>query len=130
MAQTAKRNFLLAGATLMLLAIIAGAFGTHTLKAKLEPGLVEAYVIAVRYQVYHGLALLILSMIPHAKKAVFYFMLIGIILFSGSIYLLTLDVLMGVDLSFLGLVTPLGGTLLIIAWALLLINIVREKSGK
>lgn len=113
----------------MLLAVVAGAFGSHALKARLEPGIMDAYSIAVRYQVYHALAFLVLSILPQARKWVFVLMLSGTICFSGSIYLLSLDVLMGVDFSFLGLVTPLGGTLLIFAWALLILNIVREKSG-
>ncbi len=129
MVQSAKRNYLIAGATLMLLAVVAGAFGSHALKARLEPGIMDAYSIAVRYQVYHALAFLVLSILPQARKWVFVLMLSGTICFSGSIYLLSLDVLMGADFSFLGLVTPLGGTLLIFAWALLILNIVREKSG-
>jgi len=63
-----------------------------------------------------------------AKKAIYFLVLFGVILFSGSIYLLATNNLTSFDFKIIGFVTPIGGLLLIIAWALLLLNIMNKKS--
>ncbi len=117
-----NRNILMSAGMLGFVAVILGAFGAHALKANLEPGALESYTTGVRYQAWHSIALLAISFSPEnfpLKKRVFQCWLIGIILFSGSIYLLSLDALMNTDLSVLGPVTPIGGLFLILGWFLI-----------
>lgn len=119
----------LTGAIFMLLGVILGAIGAHALeKAGLDADSLNSYETAVRYQIYHGLALLILAQSKYLNTGSFRFLLVGTLLFSISIYILALDELLGVNASFLGPVTPIGGAFLILGWGLLIINIVREKS--
>lgn len=105
-------NALSIGAFLGALGVVMGAFGSHALEGKLDPDQLEAYGTAVRYQMYHALVLVALGLaaasIPRSMVGLF---AIGIILFSGSIYLLVLA-----DWSWLGPITPIGGSLLIVAW--------------
>ncbi|RMG19930.1 MAG: DUF423 domain-containing protein [Bacteroidetes bacterium] len=107
-----------AGALLGLLAVVAGAFGAHLLKESLSPEKLNAYETAVRFQFFHALLLLVLGVLADKDSHwtltwAVRLTLLGCVLFSGSIYLLTLSSLRP------GLVTPVGGGLLIMAWALL-----------
>ena len=102
-----------------LLAVALGAFGAHVLKGRLEPAQLSSFEVGVRYQMYHALALLAVAWVisnrpSRAARAAAIFMLIGVILFSGSIYGLTLA-----SWRWLGPVTPIGGVCLMIAWVLL-----------
>ncbi|NVK27177.1 MAG: DUF423 domain-containing protein [Flavobacteriia bacterium] len=119
---------MMAGAIFMALGVILGAMGAHALEKELTPNALDSFETGVRYQIYHGLALLVLARYRAFSKTILYLMIAGVVLFSGSIYLLTTDELMKISLSALGPVTPIGGTLLIIGWIVLFINIVREKS--
>lgn len=130
MAHSNQRTGLATGASLVGIAVIAGAMGAHALKPLLETQALESYETAVRYQVYHGLALLILNGIGRASQWSNRLMITGTLLFSGSIFVLSTDELMGISASFLGPVTPLGGVLLIASWAVIVNNILREKSQK
>jgi uncharacterized membrane protein YgdD (TMEM256/DUF423 family) len=80
----------------------------------------KTYETGIRYQMYHVLALLVLGIAPvipkKLKKTVFWFFIFGIILFSGSIYLLALNAVLPFDSTVIGFVTPLGGLLFIIGW--------------
>ncbi|KAB2817903.1 DUF423 domain-containing protein [Phaeocystidibacter marisrubri] len=125
-----ERTGMTTGSIMMVLAIVLGAMGAHALKAVLSIEELASYETAVKYQVYHALAFLILSNKKGFTKGVYAFMISGVILFSGSIYLLVLDRSMGMDFSSIGFTTPVGGVLLIIGWSLLVINILREKSTK
>jgi uncharacterized membrane protein YgdD (TMEM256/DUF423 family) len=104
-------------------AVIAGAFGAHALKEVLNPEALNSYQTAVRYQMWHALALLLTGLLPLSNKAlqrIGWCWLCGVLLFSGSIYLLHLGPLMsGSSWNFLGPVTPIGGLLLITGWVLL-----------
>ncbi|MEM6766137.1 MAG: DUF423 domain-containing protein [Bacteroidota bacterium] len=117
---------LLAGAFFGLTAVILGAMASHSFREILEPYQLESFRTGVRYQMYHAFLLLILGwMQTDIKGASFKWMIglliVGVLMFSGSIYLLVLT-------SFkLGIITPIGGSLLIIAWALLLVQILRKK---
>ncbi len=110
------RWIILWGATLGATGVAAGAFGAHGLKNMLPPPLLEAWEIAVRYQLIHAMTLLILfaltqlldsRLIPRAAQL----MTTGTLCFSGSLYLLALT-----GSKWLGPVTPLGGALLIAGW--------------
>jgi uncharacterized membrane protein YgdD (TMEM256/DUF423 family) len=116
-----NRNLIITAGTLAVLGVVLGAFAAHVLEKQLTSDELSSFQTGVRYQIYHALALLILPVLPLNKTSLpARFFVGGTVLFSGSIYLLTLDRLMGVDLSFLGWVTPIGGLALITAWLLLI----------
>ncbi|KAA3620957.1 MAG: DUF423 domain-containing protein [Flavobacterium sp.] len=102
------------------LTIGIGAFGAHGLEKLVEGDALASFETGVRYQMYHVFALLIIgfaTVIPaRVRRWVFWLFIGGIVLFSGSIYLLALRTVFTFDLSFLGPVTPIGGLLLIIGW--------------
>lgn len=117
-----------------MLAVIAGAFGAHSLKALLTAQDLDVWKTAVQYQFYHTLAMLLLAVLGRDKqlnvKAAFYFFLSGIILFSGSLYLLSCRNALGWGLpAAVGIVTPIGGLLFILGWIFLFINALKIKNA-
>lgn len=117
------RALLLAGAALALLAVAAGAFAAHALQARLEPRALAAFATAAQYQVYHALGLLALGGLqgssaasPHFARAGGCFVA-GTLLFSGSLYILALS-----GLRQFGLVTPIGGSVFLVGWVLVMIG--------
>ena len=114
-----------------LIAIILGAFGAHLLKDVLNEVQVNSFETGVRYQMFHGLAILMISLnkeyFTNKLSKVLQIMTVGVILFSVSIYLLNIQGLLGIKLSFLGPVTPLGGMFLIISWGMLFFIV--KKNG-
>jgi uncharacterized membrane protein YgdD (TMEM256/DUF423 family) len=106
-----------------MIAVILGALGSHALKEVLRPEQLESFTIGVRYQMTHVLLLMVVLLTSYfdedVKQTSFWLTVIGILLFSGSIYLLNLQELLGVKLSFLGPVTPIGGLFLIANWGFL-----------
>jgi uncharacterized membrane protein YgdD (TMEM256/DUF423 family) len=124
-----KRIFIV-GAVLCMLAVVLGAFGAHGLKEKIQPGDLENWKTGVQYQFFHALALVVLSHIelPEQRvKASFWTFLFGIILFSGSLYLLSTRSLTGLSGIALGPLTPIGGLLLIAGWAALILGAAKIK---
>jgi uncharacterized membrane protein YgdD (TMEM256/DUF423 family) len=127
-------KFISIGAFLGALSVILGAFAAHTLKNHLSPDQIEIFQTGVRYQFYHTFAILILGAIclnfPHRFfKYSFIAFLIGIICFSGSLYLLATRFVMGIDSwNWLGPVTPLGGLFLIIGWVFMLIGALKIRT--
>lgn len=112
-----------AGSVLMFLAVGIGAFGAHGLKNILSPEMKEAYETAVRYQVYHSLALFVVAwmsskMPSRAVSISGWCFLIGILLFSGSLYALSLS-----GIRRLGIITPLGGLAFLVGWVSLFIAV-------
>ncbi len=111
------RLFLLVGSLLAGLAVALGAFGAHALRERLGADLLNTFETAVRYQMYHALALLavglILSRFPSSAfiPASGWLFVAGIILFSGSLYLLCFT-----GARWLGAITPLGGVAFILGW--------------
>ena len=104
------------GALLAALAVLAGAFGAHALKASLTPVALAAYETAVRYQFFHALALLVIAgMLERPRHGAVagaaWMLLIGIVFFSGSLYLLTLT-----PMRWPGPFTPVGGLCFLIGW--------------
>lgn len=110
-------------------AVILGAFGAHLLKAYLSSDALQSYEVGVRYQFFHGLALLFLSMDKRSfiKRTVLFFV-VGTVLFSGSIYGLSISNHQSIVLlpKILGPITPIGGLLLILGWLNLLIGYLRS----
>ncbi|MDD5302521.1 MAG: DUF423 domain-containing protein [Elusimicrobia bacterium] len=102
------------GAGFMFLAVGLGAFGAHALKARLSPEMLAIFETGVRYQAYHALALLLLAALRGPSKAGWCFTA-GIVLFSGSLYLLALT-----GARKWGAVTPIGGVLFLIGWLILM----------
>ncbi|WP_309614791.1 DUF423 domain-containing protein [Flavobacterium sp.] len=126
-----ERKITSVAALMGMIAIILGAFGAHALKKQLSVEQLTAFETGVKYQMYHALFLLFLGLNTlldeKAKKMVFQLVIFGVIFFSGSIYLLTTKAITGVDFKFIGIVTPIGGALLILAWGILFWNICKAK---
>jgi uncharacterized membrane protein YgdD (TMEM256/DUF423 family) len=108
------------GAILALLAVAFGAFGAHALKEIVTPERLQTFETGVRYQMYHALALLMMSVLPLKNYRAAWFLLIGTIIFSGSLYILILS-----DIGIFGAITPIGGVLQIIGWVLLIFSFKR-----
>ena len=118
---------------LLLLGTVLGAFGAHGLKALVSAEAVQSYETGVRYQMYHALLLLVVGshnlVSSKSKTIIFYLVLSGIILFSGSIYGLATNTLTAFNFKLIAFVTPIGGLLLILSWVILLINILKIKQN-
>jgi uncharacterized membrane protein YgdD (TMEM256/DUF423 family) len=110
-----------------LSAVILGAFGAHALKEVLSESQLNSFQTGIRYQFFHGLAILILSLnskqFTDRLSSIIKIMSAGIILFSFSIYLLNIQNLVGFSMSYLGPITPIGGLLLITSWTGLFFSI-------
>ena len=106
-----------------------GAFGAHKLKDVLTTSNLTSFETAVRYQMYHVFFLLFLGMYTginkKAKQTIYGVVILGIFFFSGSIYILSTSKITGIDISAIGVITPIGGLFLIIAWGLLLKSFVK-----
>jgi len=127
-----KRRIVLTGAFIGMLAIILGAFGAHLLKKYLSVDQLNTFEVGVRYQMYHALFLLFLStqkdIAEKILKAIYNLVVAGVVLFSGSIYLLATKDYTLFDFKIIVFATPVGGFLLIIAWTLLFFTILKRKS--
>ena len=120
------------GAILGMIAIILGAFGAHALKKALSIEQLSTFETGVRYQMYHALFLLFIGIIndlsQKAKKIIYNLVVFGVLLFSGSIYLLATNSLTSFDFKVIGFITPVGGLLLILAWGVLLFHFIKKKA--
>ncbi len=120
------RAFALAGSLSALVAVAAGAFGAHALRARLSPEMLAVFETGARYHMYHALALIIVAWAatrwpgPAVRLAGWLF-LAGTLLFSGSLYLLALT-----GARALGAVTPLGGICFLGGWVALALGIWRR----
>ena len=126
MPQTAKL-FLILGGLNAALVVLLGAFGAHALKARLSAEMLAVYQTGVHYHLFHALGLLAVGLVAMQisdsawLKWSGWLMLVGIILFSGSLYTLSVSGVRG-----LGMVTPFGGVSFIVAWALFVVAIVKS----
>ncbi len=120
--------FLLLGSANAMLAVVLGAFGAHVLKARLDETLIKVFHTGVEYHFYHALGLILVGIIAINIpvnvwiKSSGWMMFAGIILFSGSLYLLSI-----LNMRWLGMITPLGGLLFILAWLSLCIAIFKTN---
>ena len=117
--------YVMLGALLALVGVMLGAFGAHGLKKMLDTGALATFEVGVRYQMYHALAILLVSGLTAQASLVWreraaLFFIIGSVLFSGSIYLLVLT-----GQKWLGPVTPLGGLCLMLGWVALVIGVMK-----
>ena len=125
-----RPGLLLAAALGGLSGVALGAFGSHGLRGSLAPGLLAAWETGVRYQLFHSLALLALALAPAADqhkavRAAGWALAAGILVFSGSLYLLALT-----GVGWLGAVAPLGGLSLMAGWGLLAVFAWRRCRGQ
>ena len=126
------RKIISTAAILGMIAIILGAFGAHALKKILSIDQLATFETGVKYQMYHALFLLLIGILSDitqkTKKKIYYLTVFGVVLFSGSIYLLATNDLTPINFKIIGFVTPIGGLLLILAWGTLLLNYFNKKS--
>lgn len=127
-----QKLFLIVGTVLGGLGVALGAFGAHGLKKIVSPDVVATYQTGVQYQMYHAFAILLVGLLldrwasSYLHYAGFCF-LTGIVLFSGSLYLITSFYARSATVpTAVGIITPIGGLFFILGWALLLIGIVRK----
>ncbi|MCF7817025.1 MAG: DUF423 domain-containing protein [Kiritimatiellales bacterium] len=118
--------FLSLGSISGALAVMIGAFGAHGLKDKLTTEMLAIYKTGVEYHFYHTLALLIVGVVAlHCKSALLtasgWSMVVGIVIFSGSLYALSIS-----GIRILGAITPIGGLCFIIGWVLLALAVVKS----
>ena len=117
------RSLLIVGSVFAALSVLLGAFGAHGLKNRLSIEDLAIFETAVRYQMYHALGILFMGLASFdlTEKLVSfpaYFLILGIIVFSGSLFLLVFT-----NLRWFGAITPIGGLCLIIGWLLFAYNI-------
>ena len=121
------KKMLVTGSIIAMLAVVIGAFGAHALKTRFEgTNYGETWETAVKYQMYHALGLILIGILQFdtllGTQSIFstasWLMVIGIILFSGSLYVLALT-----GIKKLGAITPLGGLCLIAAWLCVAIGV-------
>jgi len=113
-----------------VIAVALGALGAHALKEILTENQLLSFETGVRYQFLHALAILLLALnadkFTYRLKTSLHLMIAGVCCFSFSIYLLSIQHTLGISLSFLGLITPIGGLLLISAWIVLFFSIKKQ----
>ena len=126
------KNFtLIIGGIYGLLSVILGAFGAHAIKKILSVERLESFETGVRYQIYAAFILLIVGYIlkfeTSSEKWISILMIAGAFLFSVSIYFLSFQDYWGINLKFLGPITPIGGLFMIISWGMLIWYFVKAK---
>jgi uncharacterized membrane protein YgdD (TMEM256/DUF423 family) len=118
--------FLIVGSILGSTGVLIGAFGAHALKNLLESsGRLETFETAVKYQFYHALALILLGILMSGQNHSFfqysgYSYIAGTIIFSGSLYVLCLS-----GITKFGMITPVGGLLLVAGWVFLMLGVIK-----
>jgi len=124
-----NKSILITGAILGILSVILGAFAAHGLKDLISVESQQTFETGVRYQMYHAILLLFVAstifISPKSKKIIFYLIVLGLLLFSGSIYGLATNALTSFNFKTIGFITPIGGLLLILAWVVMLIDFVK-----
>ena len=122
-----KSPFITLGAAVAFLAVALGAFGAHALKESLSPHYLAIYHTATDYQMWHAIGLLIIGLLHQQNpsnllRKAGWFMFAGIIIFSGSLYALSLS-----GIKILGAITPIGGAAFLVAWLLLAYNSIKSE---
>ncbi|MFB3163663.1 DUF423 domain-containing protein [Neobacillus sp. 179-C4.2 HS] len=121
------KTFIIIGAINAFIAVALGAFGAHGLKDKLDPYYLDIWKTGVTYQMFHATALLVIGILLGKVAASTFFtwsgwlFLIGIIFFSGSLYILSLT-----KVGVLGAITPIGGVCFLAGWILMIIGTVKD----
>ena len=113
------------GVALAFLGVALGAFGAHSLEGLVTPERLSTFETGVRYQMYHALGLLLLAVLPLATERASLLIFAGVLIFSGSLYLLVLT-----GTSWLGAVTPVGGVLMLTGWALVFAGLMKGSGAE
>lgn len=127
---TSAKNFLLLAAITAALAVLLDAFGAHGLRNQLDPGMLSVYHTAVEYHLYHALGLAVIAFaidrfpLSSLIRSAGWLMLAGMVLFSGSLYALSLSGIGG-----LGAITPFGGLAFIASWTVLALGVSRAAKA-
>lgn len=126
------KNLLILGAILGFLGVLFGAYGAHGLKPLVSGESLEIYETGIKFQMYHALFALFIGgfkfLSQKSATLIFYFVLFGVLFFSGSIYGLSTNNLTSFDFTNVALLTPLGGLLLILSWGFLIANLLKIKT--
>ena len=129
-----NRKIVLTGIGLITISILLGAFGAHGLKTIVSPEKIISFETGVKYQMYQGLAFLTIGFnfsLLHSISNWYYRLgLLGILLFSGSIYFLTISEITHIPKLLFVPLTPIGGGLLILSWSILFVSIFKQKGSK
>jgi uncharacterized membrane protein YgdD (TMEM256/DUF423 family) len=126
------KGFLITGSIIGALAVILGAFGAHGLKKIVPAETISTFETAVKYQFYHAFALILTGILAEKFSSQWmayagYAFIIGLLLFSGSLYLLTsLKATGTVGLSGIGIITPFGGLFLVAGWICMMMAFIRS----
>ena len=116
------------GTLFVFISVTFGSLSTHYLKSILPKIDIDSIDVSLRYMMYHGLGLLIISILPIKKKRyIINLIIVGTLLFSLSILILSFQSISKSNLGWLGPLTPIGGLLLIGGWIILLYSFIREK---
>lgn len=114
-----NRKIAISGMIITAVTIAIGAFGAHGLRNLVDVDALNTFEVGVRYQMYHALAIVLLGFVSapnRLKRIVFTFFALGILFFSGSIYLLSLNAVFPFDAAKIGFITPIGGLMFILGW--------------
>lgn len=126
-----NRKIIAIAAVLGAVAIVLGAFGAHGLKNLISVESLSVFETGVKYQMYHALFLLFLGstslVSDKVKNIILKLVVVGIVFFSGSVYFLACNVLFSFDFKKIGIITPIGGLLLIAAWVTLFLHLIKQK---
>lgn len=122
--------FIIAGAINGFLAVALGAFGAHALEERLSERYLAIWETAVQYQMFHAIALIAIGILMHpnllgasgALNGAGYAILLGIVIFSGSLFILALS-----GVGILGAITPIGGVAFLVGWVLLIVAVVKSS---
>ncbi len=118
-----SKTFIILGAVLGFLGVAFGAFGAHALKEKLTVNYLNIFEVGVRYQMYHALALILIAFVYSSFPNLYvqasgWLTFFGVLIFSGSLYILALT-----SVTTWGAVTPIGGAVLLAGWLLLFLGV-------
>ena len=124
-----NKKILITASVLGMLAVILGAFAAHGLENKVPIDAISSFQTGVRYQMYHALLLLFIANNSYlnltVKKKILFLVVLGVILFSGSIYGLSTNTLTSFDYKSIAFITPIGGLLLILSWIIMLVSFIK-----
>ncbi|MGH2642624.1 MAG: DUF423 domain-containing protein [Chitinophagaceae bacterium] len=130
-----QRTYLIIAALLGVLAVVLGAFGAHEVRAAVSPDVFQVYETGIKYQFYHVFALLAVGILlkwypGNLMSLSGLFFIIGIILFCGSLYLITALMHAGKMISpAIGIITPVGGLFFIAGWVLMFLGLLTKRPG-
>ena len=128
-----ENKYFKVGVIFAFTSVILGAFGAHLLKDLLSTTELSSFKTGIRYQMFHALGIIILSLnqdkFTEKLNRVLQIMSFGVVLFSFSIYVLSLQNILNISLSFLGVITPIGGLFLITSWIFIFFIVKKNDSS-